>query len=84
MNMIRRAAGLKDHIRQGQDSDLAYLAPTLIPVPGAFQADGSNPMVSHTAENIMFAVKKSMILADLGESRRMIHHPSLLMRQLSR
>jgi hypothetical protein len=51
------------------DSDLAYLAPTLIPVPGAFQADGSNPMISHTAENILFAVKKSMILGDIGKRR---------------
>jgi hypothetical protein len=49
------------------DDDLAYLAPTLIPVPGAFQADGSNPMISHTAENIMFKVKKNMILGDLGK-----------------
>jgi hypothetical protein len=61
-----RRAGLKGHIRKGQDSDLAYLAPTLIPVPGAFQADGSNPMVSHTAENILFKVKKEMILGDIG------------------
>jgi hypothetical protein len=62
-----RRADLKGHIRKGEDSDLAYLAPTLIPVPGAFQADGSNPMISHTAENILFKVKKSMILADIGE-----------------
>eukprot|EP01032_Pedospumella_encystans_P017276 gene17276-19694_t len=43
-----RRAGLKGNIRAGIDDDLAYLAPTLIPVPGAFQADGSNPMSSHT------------------------------------
>jgi len=61
-----KAAGLRHHVRQGADDDLAYLAPTLIPVPGAFRADGSNPMVSHTAENILFAVKKNMILGDLG------------------
>lgn len=62
-----RRAGLKGHIRKGVDEDLAYLAPTLIPVPGAFQADGSNPMISHTAENILFKVKKNMILGDIGE-----------------
>lgn len=64
--VLNRRAGLKGHIRKGVDTDLAYLAPTLIPVPGAFQADGSNPMISHTAENILFEVKKNMILADIG------------------
>jgi len=63
---FHRRAGLKGHIRGGVDQDLAYLAPTLIPVPGAFQADGSNPMISHTAENILFKVKKNMILGDIG------------------
>ena len=63
-----RAAG--DHIRKGVLQDLAYLAPTLIPVPSAFQADGSDPMISHTAENIMFEVKKNMILGDLGGYKR--------------
>lgn len=64
--LSHRRAGLKGHIRAGIDDDLAYLAPTLIPVPGAFQADGSNPMSSHTAENILFKVKKNMILGDIG------------------
>jgi hypothetical protein len=67
-----RRADLKGHIRKGVDTDLAYLAPTLIPVPGAFQADGSNPMISHTAENILFAVKKSMILGDIGTRLRQL------------
>lgn len=66
-SVVDRRAGLKGHIRKGVDTDLAYLAPTLIPVPGAFQADGSNPMISHTAENILFEVKKNMILADIGK-----------------
>ena len=64
--LLKRRAGLKGNIRAGVDDDLAYLAPTLIPVPGAFQADGSNPMSSHTAENILFQVKKNMILGDIG------------------
>lgn len=62
-----RIAGIGSHIRKGVDSDLAYLAPTLIPVPGAFQSDGSNPLVSHTAENTLFEIKKSMILGVSGE-----------------
>ncbi len=61
-----KRAGIGGHIRKGTDEDLAYLAPTLIPVPGAFQSDGSNPLISHTAENTLFEIKKSMILGVSG------------------
>jgi hypothetical protein len=60
------SADLADHIRKGRDTDLACVAPTLIPVPGAFDGDGRHPMSSYTAENIVFKVKKSMILGNLG------------------
>ncbi len=62
-----RIAGIGSHIRKGSDSDLAYLAPTLIPVPGAFQSDGSNPSISHTGENTLFKIKQSMILGVSGK-----------------
>ncbi len=61
-----RVAGVGSHIRKGVDDDLAYLAPTLIPVPGAFQSDGSNPSISHVAENTFFDIKNSMILGETG------------------
>lgn len=45
---------------------MAYLAPTLIPVPGAFKGDGKDPMISHTAEHIVSDVQKRMVLGDIG------------------
>lgn len=65
--MCFSAADLKDHIRKGQDTDLACIAPSLIPIPDAFDGDGRHPMSSYTAENIVWKVKKNMIIGDLGE-----------------
>ena len=61
-----KAAGLEGHIRKGDETDLACVMPSLIPVPGAFQSDGRNPLSSYTGENIIWNVKKNMILGDLG------------------
>ena len=57
---------MKDHIRKGRDTDLACIAPSLIPIPDAFDGDGRHPMSSYTAENIVWKVKKNMIIGDLG------------------
>lgn len=60
-----RAAGLGSHIRKGNQRDLAYLKPTLIPVPGAFTGDGKDIMISHVANQTIEKIQKSMI-SDLG------------------
>jgi len=61
-----RVADLQRHIRRGNEEDYAYLAPALIPIPKAFESDGSNPMVSHIAEQTVHNIKQKMTLADIG------------------
>lgn len=57
-------AGLGNRIRQGKDDDFAHALPALIPIPKAF--DGDTPMISHTAKNIVYNLKKNMVLSDTG------------------
>lgn len=59
-------AGLGNRIREGKDDDHAHALPALIPIPRAF--DGDSQVVSHTATNIIYGLKKSMVLSDLGYS----------------
>lgn len=59
-------AGLEDHIRMGNSDDVAYHAPTLIPVPGAFKGDGKDISISHTADQINTKIQNNMILGNLG------------------
>jgi hypothetical protein len=59
-----KMAGLGNRIRKGNDDDFAMALPALIPIPKAF--DGNSTMISHTANNIVFQLKKDMILSDLG------------------
>lgn len=62
-----KAADLGFHIRKGNENDLAYLAPTLIPVPRAFEGDITNQLSSYTGENIIQEIRQKMVLADIGE-----------------
>lgn len=53
------------HIRKGNRLDVAYLRPTLIPVPGAFEGDGKHHLSSYVGEQIITNVRKDLI-SDLG------------------
>lgn len=57
-------AGLGSRIRKGVDDDFAMALPALIPIPQAF--DGNSETKSYTASNIVFQLKKDMVLSDLG------------------
>jgi hypothetical protein len=59
-------AGLEENIRIGNSDDVAYLKPTLIPVPGAFKGDGKDKSISHTADQINTKIQNDMILGNLG------------------
>ena len=59
-------ANLERHIRRGNKSDVAYLAPTLIPVPGAFRGDGKDLSISHVAEQTFDRVQQNMIIGNIG------------------
>eukprot|EP01040_Poterioochromonas_malhamensis_P004710 gene4710-5046_t len=59
-----RRAGLGNRIRKGNDDDLAMVLPALIPIPKAF--DGNSQTISHTGQNIIFKLKKNMVLSNLG------------------
>ena len=66
MKHFYAAANLKQNIRKGNKDDVAYLAPTLIPVPGAFKSDGKDVMRSHTAEHIVTNMQKKLVLGNIG------------------
>jgi hypothetical protein len=57
-------AELGNRIRKGNDDDHAHALPALIPIPQAF--DGNSQSISHTAQNIIYGLKKEMVLSDLG------------------
>jgi hypothetical protein len=59
-------ANLERHIRRGNKNDVAYLAPTLIPVPGAFRGDGKDLSISHVAEQTFDRVQQNMIIGNIG------------------
>jgi hypothetical protein len=59
-------ASMERHIRQGNKNDVAYLAPTLIPVPGAFRGDGKDLSISHVAEQTFDRVQQNMIIGNIG------------------
>lgn len=60
-------AGLERHIRTGKDTDVAYLAPTLIPVPGTFEGDlPSQQLSSYVGQNIIRKVRTSLVRTDIG------------------
>jgi hypothetical protein len=59
-------ANLERHIRQGNKNDVAYLAPTLIPVPGAFRGDGKDLSISHVAEQTFDKIQQNMIIGNIG------------------
>lgn len=59
-------ANLERHIRQGNKNDVAYLAPTLIPVPGAFRGDGKDLSISHVAELTFDKIQQNMIIGNIG------------------
>eukprot|EP00981_Chlorochromonas_danica_P013136 scaffold5903_cov165-Ochromonas_danica.AAC.11 len=59
-----RLAGLGRRIRQGKDTDPAHALPALIPIPRAF--DGDSKIQSYTADNIVYGLKKQMVLSDIG------------------
>lgn len=61
-----RHAQLGNRIRKGNDDDHAHALPALIPIPRAF--DGNSQSISHTAQNIIYGLKKDMVLSDLGYS----------------
>lgn len=60
-----KMAGLGNRIRKGNDDDFAMALPALIPIPKAF--DGNSSMVSHTANQIVFQLKRDMVLSDIGK-----------------
>lgn len=66
MPSVHRLAGLGRRIRQGKDTDPAHALPALIPIPRAF--DGDSKIESYTADNIVYGLKKQMVLSDIGES----------------
>ncbi|RYH15595.1 hypothetical protein EON65_31540 [archaeon] len=57
-------AGLASRIREGKDDDLAHALPALIPIPKAF--DGDSKLQSYTADNIVYDIKKKLILSEMG------------------
>ncbi len=57
-------AGLAHHVREGVPTDVAYLAPTLIPVPGAFAQGGA--LSSYVGEGIVQRIQDSLVRADIG------------------
>jgi hypothetical protein len=59
-----RHAELGNRIRKGNDDDHAHALPALIPIPQAF--DGNSQSISYTAQNIIYGLKKDMVLSDLG------------------
>lgn len=61
-----RHAELGNRIRKGNDDDHAHALPALIPIPQAF--DGNSQSISYTAQNIIYGLKKDMVLSDLGYS----------------
>ncbi len=67
MSSIRRA-GLANRIRKGNDDDYAHALPALIPIPKAF--DGNSQVSSYTGQNIIFKLKKDMVLSDIGYTRQ--------------
>jgi hypothetical protein len=67
-NYFKRA-GLEKHIRKGVGTDLAYLAPTLIPFPDAFDGKSEDMgSVSYAATNIFHQLKSDLILNNLGHA----------------
>lgn len=67
-----RMAGLGNRIRKGNDDDYAHALPALIPIPQAF--DGNSQVSSYTGQNIIFQLKKDMVLSDLGKHFRCLYH----------
>jgi hypothetical protein len=62
-----RNAGLERNIRSGRLDDVAYLAPALIPVPGAFEGDRkSDALSSFVGQKIMEKVKDGLVRSDIG------------------
>ena len=53
------------HVRKGNRFDLAYLKPTLIPVPGAFIGDGKHTLNSYEGEKIVGRAQRALV-SDLG------------------
>jgi hypothetical protein len=51
-------------IRNGNDDDHAHSLPALIPIPKAF--DGNSQVSSYTGQNIIFNLKRDMVLSDIG------------------
>jgi len=62
-------AGLADNIRKGRQSDLAYMVPSLIPVPGAFEGDDTERLSSYTGAKIVDGLQGRMV-SDLGHTER--------------
>lgn len=60
-----RLAGLGQRIRKGNDTDPAHALPALIPIPRAF--DGDTRIESYAAQNIVYQLKKDMVLSDIGK-----------------
>ncbi len=66
------AAGLADNIRKGRQSDLAYLVPSLIPVPGAFEGDDTERLSSYAGAKIVDGLQERMVSALGHTERRML------------
>jgi hypothetical protein len=62
-------AGLKNNIRKGVQTDLAWAVPSLIPVPGAFEGDDTERLSSHTGAQIVDGLQEKMT-SDLGHTER--------------
>ena len=79
-----RNAGLERHIRTGKDTDVAYLAPTLIPVPGTFEGDKpSQQLSSYVGQSIIRKVRTSLVRTDIGTNSTLIQRYLFLKCEMS-
>ena len=62
-------AGLGRNIRKGRQDDLAFLVPSLIPVPGAFEGDDTERLSSYAGAKIVDGLQDRMC-SDLGHTER--------------
>lgn len=64
-----RSAGIEDHIRRGQESDLAHVTPALIPLHSAFSESTSMASSSYEAQKIVLKMKMTQKDPVLGRER---------------
>jgi hypothetical protein len=62
-------AGLERNIRTGKSTDVAYLAPALIPVPGTFEGNTRSEILkSYVGQKVIEGVRQSLVRSDIGKS----------------